>query len=94
IAGWDKLSNAEKDMEFGKYLSAGISASVQQFKTDGDKISQFMQTLGASATQAKQSFAEQLAVGGMLSSTFQGGQAATKYQQFLANAGRAAGKLG
>lgn len=94
IAGWDKLSAAEKEIEFGKYLSAGISSSVQQFKTDGNKINQFMQTLGASATQAKQSFAEQLAVGGMLSSTFQGGQAATKYQQFLANAGKASEKLG
>ena len=94
IAGWDKLSAAEKEIEFGKYLSAGISSSVQQFKTDGNKINQFMQTLGASATQAKQSFAEQLAVGGMLSSTFQGGQAATKYQQFLSNAGKASEKLG
>ena len=94
IKDWDKLSAADRDMEFGKYFSAGISASVQQFKTDGDKISQFMGTLGASATAAKQSLAEQLAVGGMLSATFKGGQAATKYQQFLANAGKASEKLG
>jgi len=94
IKDWDKLSTADQDMEFGKYFSAGISASVQQFKTDGDKISQFMSTLGASATQAKQSFAEQLAVGGMLSATFQGGQAATKYQSFLASAGKASEALG
>lgn len=94
IKDWDKLSTADRDMEFGKYFSAGISASVQQFKTDGDKISQFMSGLGASATQAKQSFAEQLAVGGMLSAAFQGGQAATKYQSFLANAGKASEALG
>ena len=94
IKDWDKLSAADRDLEFGKYFSAGISASVQQFKTDGNKISQFMGTLGASATAAKQSLAEQLAVGGMLSATFQGGQAATKYQQFLAHAGKASEKLG
>lgn len=94
IKDWDKLSSADRDLEFGKYFSAGISSSVKMFKTDGDKISQYMQTLGASATQAKQSLAEQLAVGGMLSASFKGGQAATKYQQFLANAGKASEKLG
>lgn len=94
IKDWDKLSTADRDLEFGKYFSAGISASVQQFKTDGDKISQFMSGLGASATQAKQSLAEQLAVGGMLSATFEGGAAATKYQSFLASAGKASEALG
>ncbi|UTZ44630.1 hypothetical protein [Vibrio campbellii] len=32
IAGWDKLSAAEKEIEFGKYLSAGISSSVRNLK--------------------------------------------------------------
>ena len=36
---------------------------MQQFKTDGDKINQFMSSLGASATSARQSLAEQLADG-------------------------------
>lgn len=94
VKDWGSLSQAEKDLAFGKYFSSGVAASVQQFKTDGDKITQFMKGLGASATNAKQSFAEQLAVGGMLSASFEGGQAATKYQQFLANAGKASEALG
>lgn len=94
IAGWNQLSDAERDMKFGEYFSAGISSSVQAFKTDGSKMSQAISGLGAQATSANVSFAEQLSILGMLSATMEGGQAATKYSAFLANAGKAADKLG
>lgn len=94
INDWERLDQSAKDMKFAEYLSSGIASSVQAFKTDGGKLAQFVQTLGASATQAGQTFNEQLAIGGLLSSVFQGGQAATKYASFLASAGAASQKLG
>ncbi|EOV9228681.1 phage tail tape measure protein [Vibrio parahaemolyticus] len=94
ITGWSEMSDAEKNMKFGEHFSAGISASVQMFKTDGSKLSQAISTLGATATSAGQSFQEQLSVLGMLSATMGGGEAATKYARFLEKAGQAGDKLG
>jgi hypothetical protein len=94
IKGWKDLSNEEKDIEFGKYFSAGISASVQAFKTEGSQMKEYFTTLGAEGTSNKSSMSEQLAIGGMLQRTMTGSEAATKYASFLNSAFSAGEKLG
>jgi TP901 family phage tail tape measure protein len=82
------------DMQFGEMFSAGISASVQAFKTDGSKMSQAISTLGATATNSNIPLQEQLAILGVLQATMPGAEAGTKYKAFLNAAGAAGGKLG
>lgn len=94
VQGWDELSDAERDMKFGEYFSAGIASSVQAFKTDGANMSAAISKLGAAATSANVPFAEQLSILGQLQGTMSGGEAATKYKSFLGSAAKAADKLG
>ncbi|MDE1464781.1 phage tail tape measure protein [Spartinivicinus poritis] len=94
IKDWKSLSEEEKDIKFGEMLSAGISSSVQMFKTDGSKVSQALSSLGATATAAGASISEQFSVLGMLSASMEGGEAATKYARFIQKAGKASEKLG
>ncbi len=94
IEGWNKLSAEEKDIKFGEYFSAGISSSVQAFKTDGANMSSALANLGASATSAGISFAEQLSILGQLQATMSGSEASTKYRAFLSSVGSAGEKLG
>ncbi|MDE1465531.1 phage tail tape measure protein [Spartinivicinus poritis] len=94
IEDWEKLSAEEKDIKFGQMFSAGISSSVQMFKTDGPKVAQALSTLGATATSAGAAMEEQFSVLGMLSASMQGGEAATKYKRFILSAGKAGEKLG
>ncbi|WP_242875932.1 phage tail tape measure protein [Cellulosilyticum sp. I15G10I2] len=82
------------DLEFGEMFSAGIAKSVQQFKTDGSKMSQAIQTLGASATTSNVPLEEQLSILGMLQATMGGGEAGTKYKAFLKSAAKAGEELG
>ena len=93
INGWNALSNEEKDIKFGEYFSAGISSSVQAFKTDGGNMSAALSNLGASATSAGIDFAEQLSVLGQLQATMSGSEAATKYKAFLGSVSGAGEKL-
>jgi len=94
IKGWENLSQEEKDIKFGEYFSTGISASVTNFKTDGAKMSNAISTLGATATKANVSLAEQLNIMGLLQATMGGSDSATKYKAFLNKAGEAGEKLG
>lgn len=94
IKGWNALSDEEKDIKFGEYFSAGIASSVQAFKTDGSNMSAGISNLGATATSAGISFAEQLSVLGQLQATMSGSEAATKYKAFLNSAQGAGDKLG
>lgn len=82
------------DMDFGEMFSAGISKSVQQFKTDGSQMAQAIKTLGASATTAQVPLEEQLSVLGMLQSTMSGSEAGTKYKAFLRSATKGGKELG
>ncbi|MCL6612634.1 MAG: phage tail tape measure protein [Peptococcaceae bacterium] len=82
------------DFEFGEMFSAGIAASVKEFKTTGSGMSQALTTLGAAATTARRPFEEQLAVLGMLQATMPGGEAGTKYKAFIQNAAKAGKELG
>ena len=94
IAGWNQLSEEERDIKFGEYFSAGISSSVQAFKTDGAQMSAALSNLGSNATSAGVSFSEQLNILGMLQKTMSGSEAATKYRSFLNTAYGAGDKLG
>jgi len=94
IAGWKNMSDEEKDIEFGKYFSAGIASSVQKFKTDGGQMDSAISALGATATNANVAFAEQLTILGTLQKTMSGSEAATKYKSFLNTAAGAGDKLG
>lgn len=82
------------DMEFSEMFSAGMSKSVQQFKTSGSGMAQSIQTLGATATSAQVPLEEQLSVLGMLQATMSGSEAGTKYKAFLNAAMGAGDKLG
>ncbi len=86
---YDKLS----DMQFGELFSAGIAASVQQFKTTGGGMASAISQMGASATNAKVAMQEQFTVLGMLQATMSGSEAGTKYRQFISNAAKAGGDL-
>lgn len=81
--------NDLSDFEFGEMFSAGISKSVQAFKTDGSKMAQSIQTLGASATTSSVPLEEQLSILGMLQATMGGSEAGTKYKAFLGSASKA-----
>jgi TP901 family phage tail tape measure protein len=82
------------DIEFGEMFSAGISKSVQQFKTTGSQMAQAISTLGASATSANVPLEEQLSILGMLQATMPGGEAGTKYKAFVKSAAKAGEELG
>ena len=94
IAGFQKMSAEEQDIEFGKYFSAGISKAVQAFKTSGPQMSAAISALGAAATSNKVPLQEQLAILGQLQTTMSGSEAATKYKSFLGQAAGAGKKLG
>lgn len=82
------------DMEFGEMFSAGIAKSVQQFKTTGSGMSQAIESLGASATNAKVPLEEQLSILGMLQATMGGSEAGRKYNAFLKSAAKGGKELG
>ncbi len=81
------------DMQFGKLFSAGIAASVKNFKTTGSGMAQAISQLGAEATNAKIPLQEQLSVLGMLQATMSGSEAGTKYKAFAQSAAAAGEKL-
>lgn len=82
------------DLEFGQMFSAGISASVKQFKTTGSSVAAAIQNLGAAATTANVPMEEQLAILGMLQGTMSGSEAGTKYKAFLRSAVKGGEELG
>ena len=95
IKGWDKLSQEEKDIKFGETFSVGIGSAVQMFKTDGTKMQNAIETLGAAATTSNVPLAEQIAVLGQMQKSFaSGSEAATAYKGFLSGAVGAQEKLG
>ena len=94
IAGWEKLSQEEKDIKFGESFSGGISKAVQMFKTKGSEMEGYISSLGGSATLSGMSMQEQFAVGGMLQSTLSGSEAGTSYKAFLRGIGQAQEDMG
>lgn len=94
VAGWHDMSAEERDVAFGEHFSAGISAAVKQFRTDGAQMSQAISRLGASATSMGHSMSDQLAVLGSLQRTMEGSESATRYAAFLRSAAKAGEELG
>lgn len=94
VKGWNNLSAEERDIKFGEYFAAGIATTANLFKTDGPQMADAISNLGAAATSANVSFAEQLAILGQLQTTMSGSEAATKYRAFLTGAAGAGEKLG
>lgn len=82
------------DDEFAEKFSAGISKSVEQFRTQGSEMSSFISALGASAEKAGRPLAEVLAIGGQLQTTMTGSEAATRLNAFLRSAVKAGQELG
>ncbi|WP_207309070.1 phage tail tape measure protein [Desulfobacter hydrogenophilus] len=82
------------DIDFGKVFSAGISSSVKNFKTTGSGMAQAISQLGATATTAGVSIAEQFTMLGMLQATMTGSEAGTKYKAIMQSAAGAGEKLG
>lgn len=68
-------------------LTGMTATAVQDFKTDGKKMSDAFAALGASAGLAP--LEEQMAIMGKLQATMQGSESATKYKAFLAGVGKA-----
>lgn len=87
---YDNLS----DLEFGEMFSAGISKSVQQFKTTGQGMAQAISSLGGSATTAAVPLEEQLSILGMLQATMSAPEAGTKYKAFIRSAVKGGEELG
>ncbi|GAA6428443.1 phage tail tape measure protein [Dielma fastidiosa] len=87
---YDNLS----DLEFGEMFSAGISKSVQQFKTTGQGMAQAISSLGGSATTAAVPLEEQLSILGMLQATMSAPEAGTKYKAFIRSAVKGGQELG
>lgn len=82
------------DEFFGEAFSAGISKSVQQFRTTGTEMGSFLSALGATAQKAGADLSEVLSVGGTLQTTMSGSEAATRYRAFLDNVMKASKELG
>jgi len=77
------------DADFGNMFGAALSASVQQFKTDGAAMQQAIESAGAGAVNLGMEMTEQLALLGMMQQTMQAGEAGTALRAFATNAAKA-----
>lgn len=77
------------DADFGNMFGAALSASVQQFKTDGAAMQQAIESAGSGAVNLGMQMTEQLALLGMMQQTMQAGEAGTALRAFATNAARA-----
>ncbi|MDH4606762.1 phage tail tape measure protein, partial [Pseudomonas syringae] len=81
-------------VEWAQQLTGQTALAVKLFRTDGAQLKDAFKEVGAIATQAGVSFAEQMAVVGTLSSTMEGGDAGGRYKAFFENLNAAAEKTG
>ena len=82
------------DADWGDMFGAALSKSVQQFKTDGAKMQQAIESAGAGATNLGVSMTEQMTLLGMMQQQMQAGEAGTALRAFATNAARAHEKFG
>lgn len=82
------------DENFAALFGNTISYAANVYKTDGAKMQQAMQSLGASAAANNITLEEQSAVLGRLQNTMQAGVAGTSYRAFLTTVGDAFKLLG
>jgi len=77
------------DQEFGEILSASLAKSVQQFKTDGAKMQQAIQSMGSGMAESGISLADQFTALGMLQQKMEAGVAGTTMNALERSAGQA-----
>ena len=77
------------DQAFGKILSASLAKSVQQFKTDGSKMQQAIQSMGSGLAESGISLADQFTALGMLQQKMEAGVAGTTMSALERSAGQA-----
>jgi hypothetical protein len=77
------------DADFGNMFGAALSASVQQFKTDGAAMQMAIESAGAGAVNLGMKMTEQLTLLGMMQQTMQAGEAGTALKAFATNAAKA-----
>lgn len=82
------------DAQFGEQFGAALAASVQQFKTDGSKMQQAIESAGAGAVNLGMAMTEQMALLGMMQQQMQAGEAGTALRAFAANAAKAHEEFG
>ena len=89
-------SEADKmgKVQWVEQLTGQTALAVKLFRTDGAQLKDAFKEVGAIATTAGISVAEQMAVIGTLSSTMEGGDAGGRYKAFFENIGAAAEKTG
>ena len=87
---YEQLSDADFGTKFGDMLSA----SVQQFKTDGTQMQAANESAGKSATNMGLRMSEQLTILGQLQATMSGSEAGTALKAFAANSARADAAFG
>ncbi|MBN8220686.1 MAG: phage tail tape measure protein [Spirochaetes bacterium] len=89
-----KMYKGMSDENFAAVFANTVSYAANVYKTDGGKMQQAMQSLGASAAANNITLEEQSAVLGRLQNTMQAGVAGTSYRAFLTTVGDAFQKLG
>lgn len=93
-AQFKKMYSGLSDVKFAELFANTITYAANLYKTDGAKMQQAMQSLGASAASLGVSLEEQSAILGRLQNTMQPGVAGTSYRAFLVNIGDGFQKLG
>ena len=93
-AQFKRMYSGMSDTQFAGLFGNTITQVANLYKTDGAKMQQAMQALGASAASLNISFEEQSGVLGILQNQMQPGVAGTSYRQFLSNVGEGFQKLG
>lgn len=78
-----------QDSDFGLLFGDMISASVQQFKTDGASMQSSIESAGKGATNMGLKMADQFAILGSLQAVMSGSEAGTALKAFAANSARA-----
>ncbi|VFQ44372.1 phage tail tape measure protein [Desulfoluna butyratoxydans] len=81
------------DKEFGEIFSATLSKSVQQFKTDGAKMQQAIQSMGSGLAAAGVSLSSQMTALGMLQQKMESGVAGTTLSALERSAAQAHAKF-
>jgi len=77
------------DSDFGAKFSAGLASSVKQFKTDGAKMQQAIESMGSGLAAAGMPLQDQLTALGMLQQKMQAGEAGTAMKSLGAKAAQA-----
>lgn len=91
------FKNSANDMgkaQWVEQLTGQTATAVQMFKTNGVEMAGAFSSIGAEATAAGITQAEQMAILGSLQSTMSGSESGTKYSAFLAGVGGAQDELG